>query len=162
MTIAFLAPNGVPIAGAEQNAGQYAWPVHWTDPTDPVKWEDYAEDGPGVPDWETTMLGGYVIWIDEEGENWLSRHLIPADAEPLPPEAVALAERDVFSLIAHYDAARLVTSLEQAAKRGGCDAEGKGPVGDLIRAAVAVREDCRTQSYQLGIAFDALRKGLGR
>jgi hypothetical protein len=56
---------------------------------------DYDPDGPGSPDWESVDLDGEAVWEGDDGMQWLSRHLIPADGEELTPVTLDLLQDDL-------------------------------------------------------------------
>jgi hypothetical protein len=117
--IEFVAPDGTGISGAVQEAGEDKWPVVWLPSADgSADFDDYIEyGGPSGTDWETVHAMGEVVYLDDNGSEWLGRHLIPDGAEPLSDKARTLARRDVFTARAFEKAQYLADYLQQEAAR---------------------------------------------
>lgn len=130
--IIFLAPNGSSISGAAQY-DIASWPVTWNNPADPSSFDDYVDGGgPGGAEWDTTELrqGAGVphelLWVDEGGEEWLSRHLIPGGGDALPDATIALMKRD-------RDMAKAIHFASLALAELGADTDDKADPDNIAR-----------------------------
>jgi hypothetical protein len=148
--ISFVAPTGNPAAALQDDSA--TWGVLWSDPEAAERFE-YGP-GPGGADWADVTLDGEIVWMDDAGERWLTRHLVLEERAPLSDAALDIARRDYLAADALEAAERTCTALDQCAEMAPATGDGKaGPVAELAALAHRVRELAALQARQLKAAW---------